>query len=359
MTEESPDLVAGYALIPSDPRRLASIKLVRRLCNHTKPIDSADKPVPFLGHAPPRVNGGARVDLVVKIAAVDSDKHIERFMREEETWATAVGLKHSKGTSGNVRWFARRYIPGQSLDVAARSNPDDIPVYARRTLEAIRELHRKDEAHFDIKPTNMIITADGAVLIDFEASSGDDGIPTVPLVTPAYAAPEQLLWPHGSTPGTAADVFGWGLSIAQLYQPGFHPFCDGAFSDSRMREIQAAVDRGSRPPEPDLSKVTDIRVKQIVADALTWDADTRPSAELLLGTWKYADEDTLLYGFAEDPPTVPKETFADSFRTLVFNLSWQGALGNRKLSAVEYSLLGVGGLVLGILGGLLLGAVIP
>lgn len=359
MTEEALELTAGYDLHPSDPKRLGSITLVRRLCSHRKTIENADKPVPFLGHSPPRTSGGPRVDLVVKIAPANGDKHIQRFMREEEIWATAVGLKHATGKSGYLRWFARRYIKGKSLDLAAKASPGDVSVYAKRTLEAIRDLHVTGEAHFDVKPTNVIITADRAVLIDFEASSGADGLAPVPLVTERYASPEQLRGPHSQVPGTAADVFSWGLSIVELYQSGFHPYCGGAFSLRRMREIQSSVDTGAPPPEPRLEMITDLRLRHMVSEALTWQADARPSAAQLLNSWVFADETKPLYQVSDDSPSGPKETLGDSIRELVAHLSWQGSLGDRRLSPIEYSLLGAGGLALGILLGVLILAVIP
>ena len=71
--------------------------------------------------------------------------------------------------------------------------------------------------HLDLKPSNILVDADGGVkLLDFGTSKlvqGNGSITTTLLATPAYASPEQLL---NESVTTACDVYSLGVVLYEL-----------------------------------------------------------------------------------------------------------------------------------------------
>jgi len=89
-------------------------------------------------------------------------------------------------------------------------------------LKVLRYAHRHAVVHRDIKPSNVLVTADGTVkLLDFgiakqleSLDQGDERTRTgLRLLTPAYAAPEQL---RGDRVGTYTDVLSLGMMAFEL-----------------------------------------------------------------------------------------------------------------------------------------------
>jgi tetratricopeptide (TPR) repeat protein len=106
--------------------------------------------------------------------------------------------------------------------------------------------HRNLVLHRDIKPRNILITADGHVkVVDFGTATllRPERLATVsraPL-TPAYASPEQL---KGDAVGTASDQYSLGLVLYQLLT-GVAPF-------ARRASLMAGVERAIAGEEPTL-----------------------------------------------------------------------------------------------------------
>ncbi|HEY1277503.1 MAG TPA: protein kinase [Thermoleophilaceae bacterium] len=111
--------------------------------------------------------------------------------------------------------LAERGAPGLPVDEAVE--------YVRQTCEALAYVHAQHVVHRDVKPDNMILGADGVVLVDFgiarEYVTGKEV--TAAIGTPGYMAPEMF----GGVVSPGADVFGvaatlWTLIAGQPPQYG-------------------------------------------------------------------------------------------------------------------------------------------
>src|SRR5262249_47131084 len=106
------------------------------------------------------------------------------------------------------------YCAAHRLDLGAR-----LELFAQ-VCEAVGYAHQHLVVHRDLKPGNILVTAVGRVkLLDFgiaklldPGGAAADGHTTA-LMTPDYAAPEQL---EGRAPTTATDVHALGALLYQL-----------------------------------------------------------------------------------------------------------------------------------------------
>lgn len=206
----------------AEPERLGRYRLVRE-------IGRGGMGTVYLGvdegTDPPR-------DVAVKMLreAVHAE-HATRFVNEQRVLASLdhphIARFLEAGTAPDGRAFlVMEYVPGEPLDVYCDRR--QLPVIERLrlfriVLEAVAYAHRQLIVHRDIKPRNILVTAEGVVkLVDFGiakplvADPGADTAATrtgVRLMTPEYASPEQVT---GGRITTATDVYALGLLLYEL-----------------------------------------------------------------------------------------------------------------------------------------------
>lgn len=277
-----PEQVAtGHALQASDPRRLGDLALLRRLKDSSEPMSELGKPMPFL--AVP-AQAGEREFFVVKAAPLPLDAVATRCLDEEHAWASASDRLHVRDSDGTYAWVARSYVVGVPMHRIDQHTTDGLKLaYAVWLLEELHRWHHDHgEAHLDVKPSNVVLTEQAAVLIDFESSRHvSQDAPSFGMGTPRFASPEQITGRLDEV-GAASDVFSWALTVCWLFNRHRHPYAGMDASRDRLLELDAAVRRGGAVPDLDLPAIASPTLTEAVRAALSWTPSARPSAGRLL-----------------------------------------------------------------------------
>jgi serine/threonine-protein kinase len=121
---------------------------------------------------------------------------------------------------GGRPYFIMERVDGQPIDEFVQAHglgPRQIAALVGRLCRAVQHAHGALVVHADIKPSNVLVEADGEPrLLDFGIAvlagdeAGEDG--AFP-VTPAYASPQRLA---GARPTTSDDIFALGVLLRTL-----------------------------------------------------------------------------------------------------------------------------------------------
>jgi serine/threonine protein kinase len=172
----------------------------------------------------------------------------ELFLREA---AVMLQLDHpglvgafDAGECAYGRYLAMEYVPGESLSSRLRRDglmPEtDVVKIAVQTARALAYCARLGLTHRDVKPSNLLLTPDGAVkLCDFGLASLTSGAgdPARPYGSPGYASPEQLTTP--TDVDERADIYGLGCTLWQM-AVGRRPFsgpAKQAFDEAKTTDL--------------------------------------------------------------------------------------------------------------------------
>ncbi|TFG38439.1 MAG: tetratricopeptide repeat protein, partial [Candidatus Aminicenantes bacterium] len=153
-----------------------------------------------------------------------------RFTAEQRTLAQlqhpSIAQLHDADTlADGTPWFVMEYVEGVALTEYCRTRTTTVEgrlELFRAGCEAVQYAHGHAVIHRDLKPSNILVTADGVVkLLDFGiAKHLEDVDGTVDqtrtglrMMTPAYAAPEQVL---GERVGIRSDVYSLGVILYEL-----------------------------------------------------------------------------------------------------------------------------------------------
>jgi serine/threonine-protein kinase len=187
-----------------------------------------------------------------------------RFVREQQTLArlnhpSIARLYEADTLPDGTPYFVMEYVEGIPLtdycQAQGCSARERLRLF-RSICEAVHYSHQHAIIHRDLKPSNILVTkqnADGAPivkLLDFGIAKHRDGVEDragqtatgLRLMTPAYAAPEQLV---GGPVGLYTDVYALGLILHEL-------LCERPVFDRQGRtpgqvEAQMLEDEPERP----------------------------------------------------------------------------------------------------------------
>ncbi|NGN62516.1 protein kinase [Streptomyces sp. A7024] len=265
-------------LAVSDPARIGPYLLLGRL-------GSGGMGRVFLA----RSDSGRTVAVKVVHEEHVADGHFkERFRREIEA-ARRVPERYTTpvldaGPDDEPPWVATGYVPGLSLDqVVRRHGPlptASVHALAEGLLRALGDIHGAGIVHRDLKPSNVMLTVDGAKVIDFGVAraletSAESFLTSTGMAvgSPGFMSPEQV---RGQRAGARSDVFTLG-GVLTYAATARLPFGQEA-SNQHAVMFQIVED------EPDLTGIEDAALRELIARCLAKDVEERPDVgELLVG----------------------------------------------------------------------------
>jgi len=200
-----------------------------------------------------RMAGGALQRSALKVLAPHSagPGFIERFHREQHILASLdhpnITRMLDAGLSDRGQpYLVMEYVDGVHLDAYCDEHKLGIPKRLQLFLgvcEAVAYAHRNLIVHLDLKPSNILVTADGTVkLLDFGTSKliqTDSRLTTTVMATPAYASPEQL---RNEAVTTSCDIYALGAILFELLA-GTRP--------GNKASVAAMIERAIKEQEPE------------------------------------------------------------------------------------------------------------
>ncbi len=202
-----------------------------------------------------------------------------RFVQEAKAASSldhpGIAVIHEIGQTDEGQTFiVMGYYDGGSLRAKLDSELLPLPVALDLVVQVsggLAQAHRRGIVHRDIKPGNILLTADGdAKIIDFGLAKLTDQTRLTrtgaTMGTLGYMAPEQL---HGAEVDHRADIFALGAVLYELVagQPPFQ-------GDSEATLLYAVAHKNP-PPLNSVSKNVPRGLQQIVDRALAKDPDER------------------------------------------------------------------------------------
>lgn len=174
--------------------------------------------------------GRAAALRVVRASLARDQEFRRRFGREVHAIAAVRGPRVAALVDADphaeVPWLAMEYVAGPTLATRVRESGGPLPVPELRRLAnalagALDDIHRAGLVHGGLRPSNVLLAADGPRVVDF--GMGGCAARTGYRGRPRYAAPEVPT--HGALK-PPADVFSLGAVLA-FAAVGHGPFDAG------------------------------------------------------------------------------------------------------------------------------------
>ena len=208
------------------------------------------------------------------------DDFVRRFIGEAKSVARLshpnVVAVYDQGSDGPLLYLAMEYVPGRTLKDLLRERGRFPPAKALEimsgVLDGLAAAHRSGIMHRDVKPENVLLTADGRVKVaDFglaraQAAAGHTRTGLL-IGTVAYLPPEQVT---GGVTGPRGDVYSAGVMPFELLT-GRQPFTGDSALSVAYKHVNATSRRRPRwcPAYP--------RIDQLLLAATSRDPALRPA----------------------------------------------------------------------------------
>jgi serine/threonine protein kinase len=244
-------------------------------------------------------------------ASQDADEYRERFSREARAIAR---LRHPNivniyqfGEFNGTYYMAMAFLEGRDLrhilqeyaERGERMPAAEVLSIARDIASALDYAHQNDVIHRDVKPSNIMVTTTGAVLMDFGlALHVPEGTTGNIFGTAHYIAPEQAVSSAQAVP--QSDLYSLGIVLYEMLV-GHVPFDDPSAMSVALKHI-------SEPPPPPRRFNPDLstQAEAVLMRALEKEPQDRfPNSITMIraleGGLNIKDEDQTL----KDPPARP------------------------------------------------------
>ncbi|HMI25515.1 MAG TPA: Stk1 family PASTA domain-containing Ser/Thr kinase [Streptosporangiaceae bacterium] len=209
------------------------------------------------------------------------EEFVRRFIGEAKSVARLshqnVVAVFDQGADGPYLYLAMEYVPGRTLKELLRDSGRFPPAAALEimagVLDGLAAAHASGIVHRDVKPENVLLTADGRVKVaDFGLARAQwaAGHTRAGLLvgTVAYVPPEQVT---GGTTGPRGDVYSAGVMLFELLT-GRLPFTGDTPLSIAYQHVNADV-----PAPSAMAPGIGVPVDQLVLAATSRDPARRPA----------------------------------------------------------------------------------
>jgi serine/threonine protein kinase/TolB-like protein len=212
------------------------------------------------------------VALKIVRGGLESGLILRRFRHERQILAGLehphiAGLLDGGTTPEGLPYIVMEYVDGMPIDTycdTRRLTVRERLALFRTVSSAVQYAHEHHVIHRDIKPTNILVSADGVPkLLDFGiakllTSAGTEGatVTSAGMLTPEFASPEQI---RGESVDEAADIYALGVLLYRLLT-GRSPY---RVSQERMHELARAICED--PPLPPSTAIGTVGRRSVVS----------------------------------------------------------------------------------------------
>jgi eukaryotic-like serine/threonine-protein kinase len=254
-----------------------------------------------------RLDRFVAIKVLAPLPSVDQ-RRLHRLQREARAISRVshphICALHDVGRQGDLTFLVMEHLEGETLArllEKGRVPLSRVLVVGFQIADALDAAHRRGVIHRDLKPGNVMLTADGVKLLDFglakmrEADAGRpdaESTKSLPLTeegailgTYPYMAPEQV---EGRPADARSDIFALGVVL--------HEMVTGrrAFEAESRAALAAAILTHDPPPLSTLCPSAPPLLDRVVAKCLAKDPDARwQTARDLASELRWISEESL------------------------------------------------------------------